>query len=269
MGDKIEISKLTKKRIQEYLKAGKRFDGRGLLDLRDIEIQTGVTKNANGSAKVKMGNTEVIAGVKLNTAEPFPDSKGQGILITTAEFLPLSSPRFEPGPPQIDSIELARIVDRGLREGFIEFDKLAINDEKVWGIFVDIYTLNTDGNLIDACALAAVAALKTAVFPKYDEKEDKVEHEEMTTKKLPLTNIIPMNITFYKVGKHIIVDPVEEEEDSSEGRISLAVSNDKEPMIHSLQKGGEDSFTEEEVDFIIDNSVKKTQELLGKIKNLK
>ena len=146
---------------------------------------------------------------------------------------------------------------------------MAINDEKVWGIFVDIYTLNVDGNLIDACALAAVAALKTTVFPKYDEKEDEVKHEEMTSEKLPLTNQIPINITLYKVGKYIIADPTEEEEDSSEARISIALSNDKEPMIHSVQKGGENSFTEEETDFIIDNAVKKAAELQQKIKNLK
>jgi len=270
MANKIEISKLTKKRIQEYLKLGKRFDGRGLLDFRDITIETNVIKNAEGSAKVKMGDTEVIAGVKLNTAEPFPDSEGQGILITTAEFLPLSSPRFEPGPPQIDSIELARIIDRGIREsGFLEFDKLSIKEDKVWGVFVDMYPLNADGNLIDACALAAICALKTARFPRYDEKEDKVKFEEKTDKKLPLTNNMPLNVTFYKVGKHLIVDPVEEEEDSSEARVSLAISKDKESIIHATQKGGEQTFTEEELTHVIDNAIKKSAELLGKVKNLK
>jgi exosome complex component RRP42 len=263
----MELSKLTKKRIHEYLKTGKRFDGRDLLDFRKIEIDTNVIKNADGSARVKFGDTDVIAGVKLDVTAPFPDSEDEGVLITTAEFLPLSSPRFEPGPPQIDAVELARIVDRGLREsGFIEFDKLSISKEKVWSIFVDIYPMNADGNLIDAGALAAVLALKTARLPKYDEKKERVVFGELTEKKLPLTNKMPLNITFYKIGKNIIIDPVQEEEDSSEARISIAASKDKEVLLHALQKGGENVFTEEEIDIIIENAEKKQGILATKVK---
>ncbi|MEJ2267569.1 MAG: hypothetical protein P8X70_00645 [Nanoarchaeota archaeon] len=44
----IETSKLTAERIKEYLQEGKRFDGRGLDEFRDIGIETGVSKNAEG-----------------------------------------------------------------------------------------------------------------------------------------------------------------------------------------------------------------------------
>ncbi|MEM4271438.1 MAG: exosome complex protein Rrp42 [Candidatus Pacearchaeota archaeon] len=266
----MELSKLTKKRIQEYLKTGKRFDSRGLLDFRKIEIETGVIKNAEGSARVKFGDSDLIVGVKLDISEPFPDSEEEGVLITNAEFLPLASPRFELGPPQIDAIELARIVDRGLREsGFIDFEKLCIKKgEKVWSIFVDIYPLNADGNLIDIAALGAIVALKTARFPKYDEKNEKVIYGEHTEKKLPLSNKIPLTITFYKIGKNIIIDPVEEEEESSEGRISIAVSKDKEYLIHAIQKGGGCAFTEEEIGAIIDNAIKKHSVLFSRIEKL-
>ncbi len=50
----METPNLTKKRIEEYLKREKRFDGRGLLDYRKIEIETNVSKNAEGSARVMM-----------------------------------------------------------------------------------------------------------------------------------------------------------------------------------------------------------------------
>lgn len=263
----MELSKLTKKRIYEYLKTGKRFDGRGLLDFRKIEIETNVIKNAEGSARVKFGDTEIIAGVKIDAIEPFPDAEDQGVLMTTAELLPLSSPRFEPGPPQIEAVELARIIDRGLREsGFIEFDKLSINKEKVWGLFVDIYPMNADGNLIDAGALAAVMALKTAKIPKYDEKKAQVVFGEHTDKKLPLSNRLPITLTFYKIGKNIVIDPVQEEEESSDARMSIAVSKDKEILFHALQKGGENVFTEEETDLMIENASKKHAILAAKVK---
>ena len=266
----MELSKLTKKRIHEYLKLGKRFDGRGLLDFRDIKIETNVVKNAEGSARVKFGETDVIAGVKLDVSEPFPDHEDEGTLMTTAEFLPLSSSKFEPGPPQIDAVETARIIDRGIREsGFVDFKKLSVKEGKVWSIAIDMYSLNADGNLIDACALAAIAALKTARFPKYDEKKERVAYGEKTDKKLPLTGRMPLTATFYKIGKNLIVDPIEEEEDSSEARISIAVSKDKEFLIHAVQKGGEGSFTEEETELIIDEAVKKHNVLFSSIKDIK
>jgi len=263
----MELSKLTRRRIYEYLKTGKRFDGRGLLDFRKIDIETNVIKNADGSARVKFGDTDVLVGVKLDVVEPFPDAEDKGILITTAELLPLSSPRFEPGPPQIEAVELARIIDRGLREsGFIEFDKLSISKEKVWSIFVDIYPMNANGNLIDVSALAAVLALKTAKLPKYDEKKERVDFGEHTEKKLPLTNRLPLTVTFYKIGKNMIIDPVQEEEESSDARISIAVSKDKEALFHALQKGGENVFTEEETDLVIENALKKHAILAAKVK---
>jgi len=259
----MEIENITKKRIKEFLEEKKRFDNRKLDEFREIEIKMGVSKNAEGSARVKIGDTEVIAGVKIDLTEPYPDSEDEGTLITTVELLPLSSVEFEPGPPRIDAIEIARIVDRGIREsGFIDFKKLCIKKgEKVFGIFLDIYSINDAGNLIDACCLAAIAALSTAKMPKYDPKTEKIKYGEFTSKPLPLTKKRPITITFYKIGNEIFIDPVSEEEESSEARISLALTNDKEISINSIQKGKPETFTEKEIEKIIDLAVEKFKEL--------
>lgn len=273
----MEVSNLTKRRIKDYLGVGKRFDGRNLLDYREIKIENGVSKNAEGSAKVKIGNTEVIAGVKLGAGEPYPDHEDEGTMVTTLELLPLSSEEFEYGPPRINAIEIARIVDRGIREsGMIDFKKLCIKKgEKVWTIFINIYSLNDEGNLLDACCLAAIAALLEAKVPKYDEKEDRVVFGELTSKGLPLTKNIPLNFTFHKIGKEIILDPILEEEAASEARLSLAISsNGKETIINAAQKGNETSFSQEEILKIVDSAEKKYKELEKEImekieKNLK
>ncbi|MCX6748831.1 MAG: exosome complex protein Rrp42 [Candidatus Pacearchaeota archaeon] len=259
----MEISNLTKQRILDYLNEGKRFDSRNLEDFRKIEIEIGVSKNAEGSARVKFGNTEVIAGVKIATAEPYTDHEGEGTLMTTCELLPLSSPRFESGPPSIEAIEIARIVDRGVREsGFIDFGKLCIKEgEKVYSIMLDIYPLNEDGNMIDAAALACVVALKNAKMPKYDEKTGKIEFGKLTNKPIPLTDKTPLTITFHKIGKKIIVDPTREEEDTSEARVSMALFGKKEVMITAMQKGGEADLTEEELEKMLDLGVEKFKEL--------
>ena len=161
---------LTSERIQEYLNEGKRFDGRGLDEFREITIETGISKNAEGSARVKVGKTEVLVGIKMDVGAPYPDSQDKGNLMVTAEFLPLSSPRIESGPPSFDSIELARVIDRGIRESkFIELEKLCIKEgEKVGTVFIDVYSINDDGNLMDAAGIGAIAALRSAKIPKYD-----------------------------------------------------------------------------------------------------
>lgn len=261
----MEIPNITKKRITKYLAEGKRFDNRNLLNHRDISIDVGVSKNAEGSARVRIGKTEIIAGVKLNVMEPFTDTPENGVLIVIAELLPMSAERFEPGPPRIEAIELARIVDRGIREsGFIDLSKLCIKKgEKVWGIFLDLYSINDSGNLLDAACLAAVAALKNAKIPKYDEKKEKVKYGELTTKKLPLTKSLPFTMTFHKIGDSIFLDPVVEEEESSEARLSIAMS--EKNMINAMQKGNEAALTKQEIFKILEIAEKKFNELYPKI----
>jgi len=125
----METANITKKRIEKYLSEGKRFDERKPEEFREITIETGVSKKAEGSARIKIGKTEVIVGVKLGVAEPYPDSPDKGNLMTTAELTPLSSERISLGRPGIDSIELGRVIDRGIRESkLIEFEKLYIKE---------------------------------------------------------------------------------------------------------------------------------------------
>jgi len=269
----MEISNLTKNKIKEFLREGRRFDNREPLEFREIEIETGISKNAEGSARVKIGDTEVLAGVKIELAEPYTDHEDEGTLITTVELLPLASERFEYGPPRIEAIEMARIIDRGVREsGFIDFKKLCIKKgEKVYVILLDIYPINDAGNLIDASALAAVSALKTAKMPKYDEKEERIRFGELTSKKIPVTDKVPLTMTFHKIGKSILVDPVIEEERTSEARVSMALTRNKGGiLINALQKGGHETLTEEEIEKIIDAATEKFKELekiISKVKN--
>jgi exosome complex component RRP42 len=248
----METSKLTEKRIKEYLAEGKRFDGRKPDEFREISIETGVSNKADGSAKVKIGKTEVIVGIKLDVSEPYPDSLDKGKLMVTSELLPLSSPRFESGPPRFPAIELGRLIDRAIRESkFIQFEKLCIKKgEKVWAVFIDIYSINDDGNLIDAAGIGTLVALKTAKFPKYDEKNEKVLYEESSNKKIPLSKEIPIIVTTHKIGDNILVDPTLEEEDISEVRITIGGTTDG--TIFSIQKGNPKEISIKDVYKILD-----------------
>ncbi len=263
--DKVrKTADLTAERIKKYLTENKRFDGRKLEEFRDIKIETDISKNAEGSARVKIGKTEVLVGVKMDVSEPYPDSPNKGNLMVTVELLPLSSSRFEYGPPRFPAIELGRIIDRAIRESkFIDVEKLCIKKgEKVWTVFIDIYSINDDGNLLDAAGIGAIFALKDAKIPKYDSKEEKVIYGEWSDKKVPLSKNIPISITIHKIGDKFLVDPTQEEEDISETRVTVGGFNGN---ISSMQKGEEGSLSIEEINKILDLSEKVRNDVFKKI----
>jgi exosome complex component RRP42 len=255
----MNIPTINKKQIESLLKQDKRLDNRKPFDYRDIEIETGISNNAEGSARVRIGKTEVIAGVKMGVQEPYPDHDDEGTMMTTMEYSPASGSRYEAGPPRINAIETARVVDRGLREsGFIDFKKLCIKEgEKVWSVMVDIYSINDDGNILDAASLASVIALRTAKMPVYDEKAERVKFGEFTKDSIPLTENIPFSMTLHKIGDKIVADPNRDEEDSAESRLTIGISKSgKEHMINSMQKGEIISLTGEDLKIIVEQAEK-------------
>ena len=136
MNIKRVISTIEKNYIAENLKKGERIDDRGLWEYRKIDISHDIISSAEGSAEVKLGETDIITGIKYEVGEPFPDLPDEGVCTIMAELLPLASPLFERGPPDEQSIELARVVDRGIRHAdCIQTKKLCIkeNDENPSG----------------------------------------------------------------------------------------------------------------------------------------
>ncbi len=256
------------KRIQmsELLAKGKRLDGRGLTDYRELKIEVGLIKKANGSAMVKLGNTQVIAGIKVEVDEPFSDMPDKGLFICNAEVLPTASAYAEPGPPDEDAIELARVVDRGIRESeMIALDKLVlISGKKVYAVFADVSVLNTDGNLFDATSYAVVSALLTTRIPKYEVKDDRLVKTEDTIP-LPI-NTIPVSVTMARIGDSIIVDPTSEEEMCMEARVTI--STDEQGRICAMQKGNPGTFTLEQLNNAVSIAIDKGNEIRALIKGI-
>jgi exosome complex component RRP42 len=257
---------------------GKREDGRKFDEFRKIEIETGIIDKAEGSARIKIGNTQVIAGIKINIGEPYPDTPDQGAMSTSAELIPLASPDFESGPPNKVAIELARVVDRGIREsGLIEVEKLCIvPGEKVWILFIDVHIIDYDGNLFDAASLASLAALLTSNIPierlkptleRLQEKFPMIEqylNDHPKNYPLPLKES-PISCTSVKFKDVVVLDPSLDEEEIAESR--LTVATDKNGDIRAMQKGLNGSFTTDEIKKVIKASIdngKKIQEQLYK-----
>jgi len=241
----IMVSRIRQKQIAQLIASGKRLDGRELNEYRPIQIETGIIGKAEGSAKVRLGRTEVLVGVKIETGEPFSDRPNDGVLTVNSEFVPLASPEFEAGPPGEESVELARVVDRGVRESkTIDLEELIIiPGKKAFVVFVDVYVLNHDGNLIDASALATLAALMNTKVFKYEVKNGEVEKKPGFVA-LPMKNH-PVAVTFAGISGKLVVDPWLDEEEVMDAR--LTISFDKDGRICAMQKGGAGTLSPQQV----------------------
>jgi len=265
MASKSVIDELKKTQILESLEQGKRVDGRALDEPREISIEVNAIPKANGSARIFLGDTEVVCGVKIQPDRPFPDMGDKGIFICTAELLPLSHPTVETGPPQPHVIELARVTDRGIREShMVDVSQLVIEkDKSVVGVFADIVVVDYDGNLFDACSYAATAALLTSKTPKWTMVDDKVTLVDEEETPLPTTTI-PVSVTMGKIGNYIIVDPNGDEWASMDARITITTNSDGN--ICALQKGGSDGFTQDEINQCGEISVRVGAKIREKLK---
>ena len=242
------ISKIEKDYIISNLRKEERIDGRGLWEYREFQIKNDIIASAEGSADVSLGDTKIITGLKYEVGEPFPDLPNEGVCTVMAELLPLASPLFERGPPDEQSIELARVVDRGIRHAdCVQTKKLCIKEEElVYILFVDMYVINYAGNLIDAGGVSALTTLISAHIPEGVWNEDKRE-ADWTGKYLTgkdIVNELPFVVTYGKIDDIVFLDPSLPEELVCDGKISVSVTEEK---ITSIQKSGAATFSIDEI----------------------
>ena len=237
------VSELMREHIYRMAAQGKRADGRARDEPRKLVVQKAYVSTAEGSARVQLGKTDVLVGVKMSVGAPYADTPNSGVLSTTAELIPLASPTFEAGPPGPAAVELARVVDRGIRETkTVDMGKLCVvPKEKVWVMFIDIHILDYDGNLFDASSYGAIAALSNTTVPASavglgDNYRLPIEHW-------------PISVTSAKIRDVIVVDPNLDEERVADAR--LTVATDENGDIRAMQKGLKGSFSYDEVRHII------------------
>jgi exosome complex component RRP42 len=241
--------------IRGLISKGIREDGRALMDFRKIKLASGFMQNAEGSAQVELGETKVLAGIKLDVEEPMEDTPDRGNLMVSAELLPIASGSFETGPPSPASVEFARVVDRGIRAGnCVDLPSLLIEEEKCWTVFIDLYVLNYDGNLFDAGALAAMAALTSTRVPKY---EDGAAIRTGASTQLKIGNIVTSS-TFSKIKSRTVLDANGDESAASDCRMTITTDEEK---VRAMQKGLSGGFFKGEVEELVDTAFIKNKEL--------
>jgi len=250
------LDELKEEYVKDLLQKNKRADGRELMQYRNITIEKGIIPNAEGSALAAIGDSKVIAGIKFDVVEPYKDKPNEGVFSVTSELSPIAHPEFEAGPPREDAIELARVVDRGIRSAeCVDLKKFILPDGKALGLFIDLAVIDHSGNLIDTASLAASAALMSTRIPKY-ENERLVRTEFQGNLKLERT---ALTCSFEKIDGKLLLDATDEEEVASDGRLTLATTSDG--FIAAAQKSKPAGFTKEEILQLAEVALQKGKEL--------
>ena len=140
-----------------------RPSGRKLNEMRSVDIETGVTKHAEGSCLIKMGDTHVLCTATIEDRVP-SFIKGSGMGWVTAEYgmLPRStSSRMRrestAGKQGGRTVEIQRLIGRSLRAGV---DRLALGERQ---ITVDCDVIQADGGTRCASITGGWVALQLAV----------------------------------------------------------------------------------------------------------
>ncbi|GAB2301166.1 hypothetical protein Dimus_035199 [Dionaea muscipula] len=235
--------------IQSGIAQDLRCDGRRRLTYRPLYVETGVIPQANGSARVRMGETDVIATVKAELGKPSPSQPDKGKVFIHVDCSSTAAPMFEGRGGEEFSSELSVALQRcllGSNSGAgagIDRASLCIAEGKIcWDLYVDGLVVGSDGNVLDALGAAIKAALSntglprvhvTVAAPDGEQPEVDVSDEEFLQFD---TSGIPVIVTLTKVGRHYIVDATTEEESQMSSAISISIN--KKGHICGLTKRG-------------------------------
>lgn len=139
-----------------------RPSGRDLSEMRAVSIETGVTKHAEGSCLIRMGDTHVLCTASLEERVP-PFIKGSGQGWVTAEYgmLPRSTSsrmrrEAQAGKQGGRTVEIQRLIGRALRAGV---DRNALGERQ---ITVDCDVIQADGGTRCASITGGWVALRLA-----------------------------------------------------------------------------------------------------------
>ncbi|KAF3427124.1 hypothetical protein E2986_09106 [Frieseomelitta varia] len=244
-------------------KADFRNDGRRRCEYRSMEIETKLMPQTHGSARLHIGNTDILVGIKVELDIPHADKPNEGkleffvdwyvillmVIIVVIEclvffinfqiiiFSATATPAFEGKGGDDLATEISNVLTAAYqtRNAFDLKTLCILPHKKCWKIYVDVLILQCGGNLFDAVGIAVKAALNSTEIPKItaatlDGGEPDIELSDDSYDCIQLdTNISKeRNFVLYLkyeiyIGDNYIVDPTLEEEVCSTSSIVMSI----------------------------------------------
>ena len=192
----MSLSKAERAFVRDGIEQNVRVDGRARDDYRSMTLELGVVPQASGSARLRLGATDVMVAVKADIGTPPRENPDHGRLQCSVELSASADPAYEGRGGESLGVELGKSLERSLlgasaggsaslsaaasgergataraaRHGAgaaLDMSQLCIQRGKTcWLLQCDALVLNADGSVLDALSVAARAALADARIPK-------------------------------------------------------------------------------------------------------
>jgi ribonuclease PH len=228
-----------------------RPSGRKLDELRSITIETNITKHAEGSCLIKIGDTHVLCTATVEDRVP-PFVKGSGLGWVTAEYgmLPRSTGsrmrrEASSGKQGGRTIEIQRLIGRSLRAGV---DRVALGERQ---ITVDCDVIQADGGTRCASITGGWVALKLAV--------NKLLREGVLLSDPLISPIAAISCGIYAGQTIADLDYAEDSEAGVDGNFIMMGSGS---MIETQISAEGSTYSRNQLDELMDLAVKGIGELI-------
>ena len=245
-----------------------RVDGRGRLDHRSLTLELGTSPQASGSARLRLGSTDVMVAVRADIGTPPAGFPTHGRLSCAVELSASADPAYEGRGGEKAAAELSRALERGLlgasaggaaslsaaasgtRGGSsdhgagaaLAMESLGIQKGKsCWVLRCDCLVLSADGSALDALSVAVKAALADCKIPKVtavagpnhgDPSELELDDDPEQCSRLDVSRV-PLVATVTRFGNGgIVVDATRDE--CALGDYALAVAADAEGNVRGV-----------------------------------
>ena len=227
----ISLSSGEKTFILHGVDADFRNDGRRRCEYRSMEIETKLMPQTHGSARLRIGNTDVLVGVKVELDTPLVDRPDEGKLEFFVDCSANATPAFEGKGGDDLATEISNTLATAYqtRNAFDLRTLCILPHKKCWKIYVDALILQCGGNLFDAVGAAVKAALYSTEIPKITaatldggEPDIQLTDDFYDCIRLDTSNY-PVVVTLCKIGDNYVADPTSEEEVCSASSIVMSV----------------------------------------------
>tara|TARA_B100000579_G_scaffold195058_1_gene159426 strand:- start:19 stop:732 length:714 start_codon:yes stop_codon:yes gene_type:complete len=228
-----------------------RPSGRNLDESRSILIETNVTKHAEGSCLIKIGDTHVLCTATVEDRVP-PFVKGSGLGWVTAEYgmLPRSTGsrmrrEAASGKQGGRTVEIQRLIGRSLRAGV---DRVALGERQ---ITVDCDVIQADGGTRCASISGGWVALKLAV--------NKLLKEGIITTDPLISPIAAISCGIYAGQPVLDLDYAEDSEAGVDGNFIMMGSGS---MIETQISAEGSTYSRNQLNELMDLAIKGIGELV-------
>jgi len=185
-----------------------RMDNRQAADMRPVEIVTGYLMTAEGSALIKVGNTQVLCAASIEDTVPqFLRNSGRGWVTAEYSMLPRATAKRTPrevsrGRPSGRTHEIQRLIGRSMRA---VVDTAALGERTV---VIDCDVVQADGGTRTASVTGAFVALSLALrqLVKYGALKTMPIRDFVAATSVGLVNGAPMLDLCYEEDSRADVD---------------------------------------------------------------